>query len=43
MEAATIIKEIAKLSLVETMLVVENAIRSIREDTESKDEAHHQS
>lgn len=33
MEAATIIKEIVKLPVIERMLIIENAMKSIREET----------
>ncbi|MGD2092280.1 MAG: hypothetical protein PVH61_39295 [Candidatus Aminicenantes bacterium] len=33
MEAANIIKEIIKLPIIERMLIIENAMKSIREET----------
>lgn len=36
MEAARIIKEIARLPLIERMLIIENAIKSIREESSRK-------
>ncbi len=36
MEATRIIKEIARLPLIERMLIIENAIKSIREESSKK-------
>lgn len=36
MEAVNIIKEIVKLPIIERMLIIENAMKSIREETERK-------
>jgi hypothetical protein len=36
MEAVNIIKEIVKLPIIERMLIIENALKSIREETEKR-------
>ncbi len=36
MEAVNIIKEIVKLPIIERMLIIENAMKSIREETEKR-------
>jgi hypothetical protein len=36
MEAVNIIKEIVRLPIIERMLIIENAMKSIREETEKR-------
>jgi hypothetical protein len=36
MEAVNIIKEIVKLPIIERMLIIENAMKSIREETQKR-------